>query len=57
MPSLELRDHWNGKVTEPDPNIVKSSLSRMVTRDGITVEVEIIRLEGETGVVARSRQR
>lgn len=36
-------------MTKRDPNIVKSSLSRTVTRDGITVRVEIIRLEGETG--------
>jgi hypothetical protein len=46
---LELRDLWSGEVTERDPNIVKSSLSRTVTRDEITVRVEIIRLEGETG--------
>ena len=36
-------------MTGRDPNIVKSSLSRTVTKDGITVRVEIIRLEGETG--------
>ena len=35
-------------MTERDPNIVKSSLSRTVTRDGITVRVEVIRLKGET---------
>jgi hypothetical protein len=46
---LELRDLWSGEVTERDPNIVKSSLSRTVTRDEVTVRVEIIRLEGETG--------
>ena len=34
-------------MTERDPNIVYSSLSRRVTRDGITVKVEIV-LEGET---------
>ena len=45
---LELRDLWSGEVTERDPNIVKSSLSRRVTRDGITVVVEIVRLEDET---------
>ena len=32
-------------MTERDPNIVHSSLSRRVTRDGITVEVVIVRLE------------
>ena len=36
-------------MTKRDPNLVKSSLSRTVTRDGITVGVEIVRLEGETG--------
>jgi hypothetical protein len=36
-------------MTKRDPEIVKSSVSRTVTRDGITVRVEIIRLEGETG--------
>jgi len=35
-------------MTERDPNIVYSRLSRKVTRDGITVEVVIARLEGET---------
>jgi hypothetical protein len=45
---LELRDLWSGEVTERDPNTVKSSLSRRVTRDGITVAVEIVRLEDET---------
>ena len=34
-------------MTERDPNIVYSGLSRKVTRDGITVEIVIIRLEGE----------
>jgi hypothetical protein len=37
-----------GVMTERDPNIVKSSLSRTVTKDGITVRVEIVRLERET---------
>jgi hypothetical protein len=36
-------------MTKRDPNLVKSSLSRTVTRDGLTVGVEIVRLEGETG--------
>jgi len=35
-------------MTERGPNIVYSGLSRKVTRDGITVEVVIVRLEGET---------
>jgi hypothetical protein len=35
-------------MTKRDPNIVYSGLSRKVTRDGITVEVVIIRLEHET---------
>jgi hypothetical protein len=34
-------------MTERDPNIVYSNLSRKVTRDGVTVEVVIGRLEGE----------
>jgi hypothetical protein len=35
-------------MTKRDPNIVYSGLSGKVTRDGITVEVVIIRLEHET---------
>ena len=35
-------------MIERDPNIVKSGLSRTVKKDGITVEVSIIRLEHET---------
>ena len=35
-------------MIEQDPKIVKSGLSRTVTKDGVTVEVLIIRLEGET---------
>ena len=35
-------------MSERDPNIVNSSLSRTVTRDGVTVEVSIIRLEHES---------
>ena len=35
-------------MTEKDPNIVYSGLSRKVTKDGVTVEVVIIRLERET---------
>jgi hypothetical protein len=34
-------------MSERDPNIVNSGLSRKVTRDGVTVEVSIIRLEHE----------
>ena len=35
-------------MIERDPKIVKSGLSRIVKKDGITVEVSIIRLEHET---------
>lgn len=35
-------------MIEQDPKIVDSPLSRRVTRDGITVEVAIIRLEHES---------
>ena len=35
-------------MEEREPNLVTSSLSRRVTRDGITVEVCIYRLESET---------
>ncbi len=35
-------------MIERDPNIVKSGLSRTVKKDGVTVEVSIIRLEHET---------
>ena len=34
-------------MSEREPNIVDSSLSRKVTRDGVTVNVSIIRLEHE----------
>ena len=34
-------------MIERDPNIVHSGLSRTVTRDGVTVEVSIVRLEHE----------
>ena len=33
---------------EVDPKIVQSGLSRTVNKDGVTVEVSIIRLEHET---------
>jgi hypothetical protein len=36
-------------MVERDPNIVHSGLSREVARDGVTVEVSIIRLEHKTG--------
>ena len=36
-------------MSDADPNIVTSSLSRGVTGDGITVRVEIYRLEHEPG--------
>ena len=35
-----------------DPKIVRSGLSRTVQKDGIKVEVSIIRLEDEVQVVA-----
>jgi len=35
-------------MIERDPNIVKSGLSRTVKKDGVTVDVSIIRLEHET---------
>ena len=35
-------------MIERDPKIVESGLSRTVTKDGVTVEVSIIRLESET---------
>jgi hypothetical protein len=44
-------------MAERGPNIVKSSLSRTVTRNGITVRVEIVRLECENGVLLGGRQR
>jgi hypothetical protein len=34
-------------MSERDPSIVNSSLSRKVTRNGVTVNVSIIRLEHE----------
>ncbi len=36
-------------MSERDPNLVTSSLSRKVTRDGISVKVDIYRLETEPG--------
>ncbi len=35
-------------MIERDQNIVQSALSRTVKRDGVTVEVSIVRLERET---------
>ena len=35
-------------MIDRDPKIVKSGLSRTVKKDGVTVEVSIIRLEHET---------
>jgi hypothetical protein len=35
-------------MIERDPKIFKSGLSRTVEKDGVTVEVSIIRLEHET---------
>jgi hypothetical protein len=35
-------------MVERDPNIVYSALSRKVARDGVTVEISIIRLEHKT---------
>jgi len=35
-------------MSEQDPEIVDSPLSRRVTKDGVTVDVSIIRLEHET---------
>ena len=36
-------------MQQRDPNIVRSSLSQTVVSGGLTVEVEIYRLEHETG--------
>lgn len=38
-------------MRESDPKIIKSPLSRKFTRDGITIDVEIYRLEGADGWV------
>lgn len=35
-------------MADRDPNLVVSGLSGTVTQDGVTVEVNIVRLEGET---------
>jgi hypothetical protein len=35
-------------MDEREPNLVHSSLSQTVTKDGVTVEVSIVRLENET---------
>jgi hypothetical protein len=35
-------------MDQREPNLLYSSLSRMVTKDGVTVEVSIVRLENET---------
>ena len=35
-------------MDQREPNLVRSGLSRMVTNDGVTVEVSIVRLENET---------
>ena len=36
-------------MSDPDPKILKSPLSNMFTSDGITVRVEIYRVEGAQG--------
>ena len=36
-------------MDQREPNLVRSGLSRMVTKDGVTVEVSIVRLENEKG--------
>lgn len=36
-------------MADRDPNLITSSLSREVTRDGVTVRVEIYRLEDRPG--------
>ena len=35
-------------MSERDPNLVISGLSKTVTHDGITIEVHIVRLEADT---------
>jgi hypothetical protein len=35
-------------MNQREPNLVHSGLSRMVTKDGVNVEVSIVRLENET---------
>jgi hypothetical protein len=37
-----------GAIIERDPNIVQSGLLRTVKKDGVIVEVSILRLEHET---------
>lgn len=41
--------YGDGAVSERDPNIVTSSWSGPVVRDGVTVELGIYRLEDEPG--------
>ena len=43
-------------MDQREPNLVHSSLSRMVTKDGVTVEVSIVRLENETRMVDGRRR-
>jgi hypothetical protein len=40
---------WEKSMHERDPNIVTSSLSHVVAKQGVTVKVNIIRLENELG--------
>jgi hypothetical protein len=35
-------------MDQREPNLIRSGLSRTVTKDGVTVEVSIVRLENET---------
>jgi hypothetical protein len=35
-------------MEQREPNLVRSGLSRLVTKDQVTVEVSIVRLENET---------
>jgi hypothetical protein len=47
-PSNRTAPNVEAAMIERDPKIVKSGLSRTVKKDGVTVEVSIIRLEHET---------
>src|ERR1700729_311952 len=47
-PSHRIGPNVEAVKIEPEPKIFKSDLSRTVKKDGVTVEVSIIRLEHET---------
>jgi hypothetical protein len=43
LESIRLAWIWKTPMDQREPNLVHSNLSRTVTKDGVTVEVSIVR--------------